>query len=290
MQQATERLETISQRAQSAYRTLLVHAEPAMASSHRVELAASLARQFDARLIGVGAGIYEPVTAGEPFASMVATAEWMTLLQAQVEKDIDAAQASFRRDAAGADLGWRAIHDYPAKALRDTARAADLIVLGASSSAPDSSHADPAEVVMTAGRPVLVVPPGRSHLRARSVLVAWKDTRECRRAIVDAMPFLQLADEVIVHAVTSKGEEAAVARELDDVVDHLRRRGVLADKDITPARNADVAAELERVAGLHGADLIVAGAYGRSRMREWIFGGATESFLLRPACCVLMSH
>lgn len=290
MQQTKERSQSPDRTVQSAYRTLLVHAEPAGASSDRVELAARLARQFEARLIGLGAGIYEPVATGEPFSSMIVTAEWMTLLQEQVEKDIAAAETGFRRDAAGAETEWRVIHDYPAKALRDTARATDLIVVGTSSKTRHARHADPAEVVMTAGRPVLIVPPGRSHLRTSSVLIAWKDGRESRRAIVDAMPFLQRADQVVVHAVVAKGEEAIVDRQLDDVVDHLRRQGVVAAKIITHAPDTDVAAELERVARLHGAELIVAGAYGHSRMREWIFGGVTDCFLLRPTCCVLMSH
>jgi len=78
--------------------------------------------------------------------------------------------------------------------------------------------------------------------------------------------------------------------ELDDVVANLRRHGVLARPLVTPIDREAVEAEIERVADLNDADLIVAGAYGRSRLREWIFGGVTDHFLRRPGRFVLLSH
>lgn len=269
--------------------TILVHAEPALASSHRVEVAARLARSLDARLIGLGAETFDPGPYSGAFLGY-AGAEWVGLVQEQIEKNLAAAETAFRRDAAGADVDWRTIQDYPHRALINTAHAADLIVVSPTGDRGDLQSADPADVVMSAGRPVLVVPEGRSHLVGMNVSVAWKNTRECRRALTDAMPFLQRADEVVVHAVVKPDMADVAVFETGDVVANLKRHGVEARALVTTIEDNAVEIELERVAGLNGADLIVAGAYGHSRLREWAFGGVTDSFLHRPTCFVLLSH
>jgi nucleotide-binding universal stress UspA family protein len=182
------------------------------------------------------------------------------------------------------------VQDYPSRALVRSARAADLIVMSPKSPGAAARTADPAEVVMTAGRPVLIVPNGASHFRGSAVVVAWKDTREARRAIADAMPFLLAADQVIVQAVCEDDAVEASAFQTDDVVANLKRHGVRASAKVTRIPAEGVAHELERVARLNGADLIVAGAYGHSRTREWVFGGVTDDLIHRPKCFVLLSH
>jgi nucleotide-binding universal stress UspA family protein len=271
------------------YATILVHAEPGMASSHRVEAAARLARDLGARLVGLGAETFDPVPYSGAFMGY-GGAEWVGLVQEQIAKNIAASETAFRRDAAGADVEWRTIQDYPHRALVNTAHAADLIVASPKSDRGDLQSADPADVVMSAGRPVLIVPEGRNHLVGMKVVVAWKNTRECRRALTDALPFLQRADEVIVLAATKADLTDLATFETNDVVANLKRHGVDARALVTIVDNEAVELEIERVAGLNGADLIVAGAYGHSRLREWAFGGVTDSFLNRPTCFVLLSH
>jgi nucleotide-binding universal stress UspA family protein len=269
--------------------TILVHAEPGEASTRRVEVAARLARSLDARLIGLGAETFDP----DPYSGVFtgyASAGWVGLVQEQIAKNLAAAETAFRRDAAGADVDWRATQDYPHRVLVNTAHAADLIVVSPRGDRGPLQSADPADVVMTAGRPVLIVPEGRSHLVGMKVVVAWKNTRECRRALTDALPFLQRAEEVVVVAVVKPGMAAAAILETDDVVANLKRHGVDARPLVTPIDHEAVESEIERVAALNGADLIVAGAYGHSRLREWVFGGVTDSFLRQPSCFVLLSH
>lgn len=273
----------------SSYATLLVHAEPGLVSSHRVEVAGRLARDLDARLIGLGAETLEPIPTADPITGFAA-AEWVVLAQEQVGKNLEAAEAVFRRDAGGADIEWRAVQDYPGRALVGLARAADLIVVGPRGAASLTRTADPADVVMGAGRPVLMVPDGQHHLRARAVAIAWKDTRECRRAVADALPFLQRAEDVIVHAVCKSDEADRMAFEVDDVVANLKRHGVEARALITTSTPEGVAGEIEQVAKSNNADLIVCGAYGHTRLREWAFGGVTDDLMHRPGCFVLMSH
>jgi nucleotide-binding universal stress UspA family protein len=274
----------------STYKTILVHAEPNLASSHRVEVAARLARELDARLIGLGAETFDPTLFSGPFTGPVA-GDWINLVQEEISKSLAGAETAFRRDAAGADTDWRSVQDYPNRALVGAAHAADLIVVSPRSRDRSGLQAaDPADVMMAAGRPILVVPEGRSHLVGMTVVVAWKDTRECRRALSDALPFLQRAEEVVVVSVAKPDVTDIATFEVDDVVANLKRHGVDARAVVTSVDNDAVQDELERIANLNGADLIVAGGYGHSRLREWAFGGVTEGFLHRPSCFVLLSH
>ncbi len=289
MQQTMERPATQAVVPTPSYATILVHAEPGLTSTRRVEFAARFARSLDARLIGLGAETFDASLLSGPFEGFSA-GEWAGLVQEQIDKNLDAAETAFRRDAAGADFEWRVIRDYPHRALVSTAHAADLIVVSPRSRRSALQSADPGDVAMAAGRPLLVVPDSGAHLAGKSVLVAWKNTRECRRAITDAMPFLLRAEEVVVAAVVNPDKAEAAAFELDDVVANLKRHGVNARPSVTASVHEAVEYELERIAGLNGADLIVAGAYGHSRLREWAFGGVTDSFLTRPGGFVLLSH
>jgi nucleotide-binding universal stress UspA family protein len=271
------------------YSTILVHAEPGLGSSRRVEAATRLARELNARLIGLGAETFDPALFSGPFTGFAA-GEWVTLVQDEIAKNLSAAEEAFRRDAAGADIDWRTFQDYPHKALVQSAHAVDLIVVSPQGKRSSLTSANPGDVVMSAGRPVLVVPETGKHLSGMSVVVAWKDTRECRRALSDAMPFLQRADEVTVLAAVRPDETDIAVFETDDVVANLKRHGVDARALVSGIGPEAVEDEIERVAELTGADLVVAGAYGHSRLREWAFGGVTDTLLHQPSRYVLLSH
>lgn len=272
------------------YANILVHVEPGLSASHRTEVAAGLARDFNAHLIGVGAEAIDAAYMVDPYAGLLMP-EWIVAAQEQVAGRLKAAEEAFRRDAAGVDLEWRALQTFPSAALVQASRAADLIVVGAvAKAASNYRSANAAEVVMGSGRPVLVVPEAGRHLRAANIVVAWKETREARRALADAMPFLLRAQNVIVQAVCATGEVEAAAFQVNDVVAALRRRGIQARPGVTTSRDEDVVTELYRIAELNEADLIVAGAYGHSRLAEWAFGGVTNDLLHRPERFVLTSH
>lgn len=270
-------------------RSVLVHAEPGAGSSHRVKVAARLARDNGARLIGLGAEAFEPMLTVDPFFGYAA-AEWATLVQSQIVASLKNAEAAFVRDAAGADTEWRSIEDKPARALAHAARAADIIVMSPKGKGGSSRTADPADVIMTSGRPVLIVPDGATQLHGKAVIVAWKDTREARRAIADAMPFLIAAEDVILQAICDETEVESATRQVNDVVDSLKRHGVKARASVTTATQGEVTMILTQTAIANHADLIVAGAYGHNRASEWVFGGVTDDLLHRPEGFVLLSH
>ena len=270
------------------YATLLVHAEPGLQSMQRVEVAARLARELGACLIGVCAETLSPFLPADPALACSAD-QRLAKLSEMVEDDLADAERAFRRDAAGADIECRRMYEFPAEALARTARAADLIIVSPKTGAPGAREADPGEVVLRSGRPVLVAPLHARRLRRDTVVVAWKDTREARRAVAAAMPFLLEAEEVIVLAICDESQMDVAAAETEDLVASLKRQGVKARARIK-ASTGGVMNELMRTVSGTDADLIVAGAYGHSRLQELVFGGVTEQFLRNPACFVLMAN
>lgn len=274
----------------SGYASILVHVEPGLSASHRTEVAAALARDFDARLIGLGAEAIDTAFMADPYSGMVLP-EWILEAQKQVAGRLKAAEEAFRRDAAGVDLEWRTMQVFPNVALVETSRAADLIVVAAvAMGASNYRTANAAEVVLGSGRPVLVVPESGRHLRGDNIVIAWKDTREARRAVTDSLPLLRRASSVVVQAVCASDTVETAAFQVNEVVEALRRHGVAARPGVTTARDNDVVHELYRIARLNEADLIVAGAYGHSRLAEWAFGGVTNDLLHHPELFVLTSH
>jgi nucleotide-binding universal stress UspA family protein len=152
-----------------------------------------------------------------------------------------------------------------------------------------SRHVNVGDVVMHVGRPVLVVPAGASGVDFDKIIIGWKDTRETRRAIADALPFLRKAAQVTVVEIVAEPELEAAQARLDDVVIWLSRHGVVAEP-IARASAGEDAHQLHVVALECNAGLIVAGAYGHSRVREWVLGGVTRDLLLRAGQCALVSH
>ena len=175
------------------------------------------------------------------------------------------------------------------------ARYADLAILG-QRNPTDTSLAAVSDVVgttlLSSGRPVLVLPYlGDFSAVGRNILAGWKSTREAARAINDAMPLLQRADTVTVlainpeHGIGGDGDVPA-----SDIALHLARHGVKASAAHTVAKEIPEGDALLNYASDNGADLIVAGGYGHSRMRELMFGGVTRTLLTSMTVPVFLSH
>ena len=132
------------------------------------------------------------------------------------------------------------------------------------------------------------MPDGIDKLPARRIVVAWKDSRESRRAVRDAVPFLRDAQEVMIVEVC---EPAAPSRtSMDDVADYLLRHEVVVGAKTSLQAIGSVADEILQFARQEKADLIVAGGYGRSLLGEWIFGGVTRDLLANASLCCLFSN
>jgi nucleotide-binding universal stress UspA family protein len=121
-------------------------------------------------------------------------------------------------------------------------------------------------------------------------VIGWKDTREARRAVCDALPFLPRAKHVTIVEVCQARAEGSVARHVNDVADYLARHGISSDPRVIPDRDFSAAQQLTDLAQAEGADLLVVGAYGHRRLGEWFFGGVSRDLLAASPICCLMSH
>jgi nucleotide-binding universal stress UspA family protein len=182
--------------------------------------------------------------------------------------------------------------EIPLRFVAREARAADIIVIrqsGGGVLTDPFSGVNPSDLVMQAGRPLLVVPDEAGSFDLRSVLVAWKDTAEARRAIVDSLPLLRKAKDVTIAEIAEDGSREAALNRTDDVVAWLSRHNIAANA-LVPEENAHAGVALDRIASSIGADLVVAGAYGHSRLSEWILGGVTQHLMFESTRCVLLSR
>jgi nucleotide-binding universal stress UspA family protein len=272
----------------SGLRSIMVHVETSPETLPRLHVAVDLARKFDAALLGVGVEAFPMALEAE----RVVPGETVLELQKILDDDLGRAEEIFRAHSAGLRAEWRAVATLPGPAIARLSRAADLIVAGGAPLSHGASYraADTADLAMQSGRPVLVAPPTGGRFHGDAALVAWKDTREARRAIADAMSFLKRAEEVLVVEVCAEEEVADAQAHTADVVRYLQRHQVPARAKVLIAPPEGAADALTHQARNLDADLIVAGAYGHSRLGEWAFGGVTRALLHSTDHFVLLSH
>ena len=271
-----------------AYRTFLLELVDDPQNDSRIECARRLAAQFDAELVGIHVSPppFLPVGFGEGAAYVgpevfEAQREANRLVRERVE-------AAFRRQCDPAKMPVRDIYEEgdPGELLAEAARGADLTILaqeggsGLEALAPQPIH----HVILSAGGPVLVLPRAApAATLGKHVVVAWNGSREAARAAKDAVPFLVRADAVIVVAA---GEEAAAS--LDAATGLLKRHGAkVTVRQVEMGRGHGTT--LLEAAAAESADLLVMGAYGHSRLREIVLGGATRDVLRGARMPVLLS-
>jgi nucleotide-binding universal stress UspA family protein len=262
-----------------SYKSILVNLDIDAPIGPLVQGAADLATRFDGELIGFCA-------ADAPFP-MIMTPEsgdiavgWWRQQREDIESRFKEMRAEFDRVVAGSvRTEWRATVGDPTHTLVATSKVADLIVTAApTETAIGNAYrtVDLGSLVLQSGRPLLVLADKSRKIATRKIVIAWKDTREARRAVADAVPLLAVANEVIVVTVASdpdKWDRDSVA----DVCTFLANHGIKARTEVIKA--VDEAGMLIEFATSSHADLIVSGAYGHSRLREWAFGGVTRSLL-----------
>ena len=273
------------------YATVMVSLALDESNEARLEAAGQIAERFDSGIVGIAAAQFSPpvyFTSGEQAQNLIDQG------QALIKKRMSELEVQFR-DATknrAKYVEWRCAIDFPARYILQEARCADIIVSGGQSNALSDPFAlaSPKDLVMQAGRPLLIAPDNVSWLDLRSVLMAWKDTPEARRAIAYSLPMLRKAKEVTVAEIVEAGDNrsAAVSR-VRDVVAWLSRHGVSAS-EVVPEDGGDVIVQLDAIAANVGAGVVVAGAYGHSRFRELILGGMTQHLMTQSSRCVLLSH
>ncbi len=274
------------------YSTLMVHLDVGRSNAGRLQVAGDLADRFHASVVGIAAA--QPMQVA--YADGYVSGEMVEDDVKAKEKEIAAAEAEFRgafQKRTNA-LEWRSVItlDPLSDFIAREARSADFVITGAdrNKSVFDSSrHIELGDLVMRIGRPVLVVPEAATKIGFDRIIVGWKDTRETRRAVADALPLLKKATFVTLVEIAPENEMVQARGHLDQVVEWLKRHGVIAESIATTSTGND-SRHLAEIGREQKADLMVAGAYGHNRLREWMLGGVTHDLLTRPEACSFVSH
>ena len=292
-----------------ALKDILVGIDPSTAGEGRLKLALNLVRAHQAHITACYVmreehGAPSPILPGAPVnpgpgvliaPEAVTTAGDPAFPPASREAErAEQVEELFRTELRAHGLGgeWHLLSPGEAALFIDLAKAFDLTILGQLSPEIRSTGFRPDEIIIATGRPVLVVPyAGAFDTVGRRVLVAWDGTREAARAANDALPLLENAEAVTVMFVGAR--ETTLAEHhpsIERIVHHLQRHGIPARAEETlqgDLRISDVL--LSRAADL-AVDLIVAGAYHHSQLREALVGGVSRELLDHMTVPVLMSH
>jgi nucleotide-binding universal stress UspA family protein len=275
-----------------SYKTILVYLNDSRRAEAILEPAVYLAARNNAHLIGLH--VFASVPA--PPVPMPYGADIVKAVAAAQQKETDEIAATFARMTAGRQLvaEWRAEKGPrvdPTSIVLEHCRTADLVVTGQSD--PDweaTPLTDIAEhLALSSGRPVLVIPyVGRYPTLGRNIVVSWKASREAARAVFDALPLLSQAEQVQILEI---GEGNGNGKSVDSTIAlTLARHGIKPSVRTSVAGEISVGDEiLSRLSDL-GADLLVMGAYGHSRMRELVFGGVTRHVSRHMTVPTLFSH
>lgn len=275
-------------------RSLLVHLDASDACAVRLHVARQLAERYGASVTALFAVV--PGSSGMPTSfSAAAIAEAVQAI------DIDGrhhARAALEKATSmgGPPVTWvESVAEAPLRALARQGLFADLLVLGKRD--PSGPHAeqlppDFAEsVVIESGKPALVVPDdARADNIGRTIVIAWKPSREAGRAVTAALPLLRTAKAVHALMWKDKKDAATPAQHLGQLSALLQAHGVAVQAHALGQAPARIGEAILAQTQALGADLLVMGCYGRSRARELVLGGASRSVLSAMPLPVLMAH
>lgn len=280
-------------------RDIMLHLDTTDRCAERLRLALHLAARDGAHLAGVFVIDVPPpgMTAGYEMAyAMGGTDSLFEQLRTQALAAAEPVRLNFEAELrkAGTPGEWRLVEGLTPELLALHARYADLAIIGQPDpNAPYGTTAQDVSVsaLLTSGRPVLSVPyAGQFPSLAGHALVAWNASREAARAVNDALPLLRACQKVTVlainprHGIGGHGDMPAA-----DICLHLARHGINAEAAHTMAADIAEGDALLSYAADISAELIVMGAYGHSRLREWAFGGVTRTLLQTMTAPVFMS-
>ncbi|MFW5679604.1 MAG: universal stress protein [Pseudomonadota bacterium] len=263
-----------------SFKTIVVHVDADSNRDERLTLGTALASRHDGHLIGLYPiePPYLPPSLGE-LAGPV-EAEMIEAQRQAAQARAEELETVFRerfRDG-GLSVEWRTEEGDPATVLARHGRYADLLVVpqgDEGSVFPDASLAE--RIILDGSCPVLMVPrEGHFAGFGETVLVAWNDSREAAKAVRAALPLLEDAKKVVLLQVDPPdGSDALVI----DKATQLARHGIRADAHHTVSAGVPIGEVLLSSIADHDASALVMGAYGHTRLREWVLGGATRSVL-----------
>jgi len=273
-----------------SYKDLLVLVDPTDVKRDVLECAANVAADHDAHLAGLYVG-YDPLTG---FAESQMPPDMLHLHQENLAKAEDEVKSKFDEMGrlAKVNTEWRTATEAQLSALILNARYADLVMMSgsASSSSDLIAHRYADNVVMAAGRPVMLFPDSYKWDKGfHRVMIAWDGSREATRAVHDALPVLYRADKVIVMEVADR-DDVTSRDPASDIARHLARHGLNTESAHSVKTELSIGDQLLSAAVDYSADMLVAGAYGHSRLREYALGGVTRHLMMHLTVPMLFSH
>lgn len=270
-------------------KSVLLYANNDQGLESRLQAALDMVRLFEAHLVCVHATPFDAYVVGDPFGGVYA----MPSIMDEIRATDDAHRARMEERLGREGVSWEWLHydGNPAQAVVDRSRLCDLIVLSLPAPTEGIAHDGPlamtGEVTVHARTPVLAVPQASRGVDGLGpALVAWNGAPESSNALRLALPMLRQAS--LVHVVTvieDAGEFPAV-----DACAYLARHGIETELHEWPRNEQSTAAALIEAAARLGAAYVMMGAYGHSRFREAVVGGATRDMLLRSPVPLLLGH
>lgn len=277
-----------------SYKDILVHLDSSPACPTRIDIGVNLARIFDAKLTGLYVVGLAPM---HQYAEADLGPELVEAHDRYMREAAHDAERIFheRTRMANVPAEWRQVEGALPDLVMLHGRFSDLIIAGQRNPErldPGTAPELPEHLILDAGRPVLVVPhTGTFPTVGERVAIAWKTNRGAARAVNDALPFLKKAKAVCVIAINP---ESGISGEGDDpaadVAQHLSRHGISAETRSPKAERGTLGKTLRDTIADFGADMVVMGAFGRSRWSELILGGVTRTMLSNMTVPVLMSR
>ena len=273
---------------------IVVYVDSAEATKARVGFAVALAKEHGAHLIGIA---FAPIALLPLYGADVGFADMSEVLESvksQGAKALQAFEASAK--AAGVTAEVRMMQVMSVGVPHDFARAArqaDLAILGQPRDGDPliGQYALVERCLFASGRPVIIVPASPEKLALKGVVVAaWDGSAEAARAINDAMTFLKQAARVVLVVGVTGAQDEEDGPEIDDMVAHLKRRGIMVEAMRVKTGEGDIGRLLLTTAKTLGADLMVMGAFHHSRWREFILGGVTLTVLEEATIPLIMAH
>lgn len=275
---------------------ILVHLDDSKVCSHRIRTAISLATKHDAHVLGVALQIKSTIA---DYINEALPSGFHEAQRAAVELSATKSIERFTAEAtkAGISFATDIINESAAKApsiLAYYARHTDITILGQTNE--DSAGAGFNTALMDAalletGRPLYLVPyVGKKIQPVKTAVIAWDGSVKAARALNDAIPLLQDRKETIILVINASERKTAHGKQPGaDIAAHLARYGVHAKIELETVSQIDIDSAILNFLAESGADLLVMGAYGHSRLREKAFGGVTQNILKNMTVPVLMS-
>ena len=279
-----------------AIKDILVHLDGSSQAMVRLDVAAELARRHNAHLAGLFIiDLMAPAMLAGDGNGTYMVAELLETMRQEALAQAATVQARFqerlRRDGIAGE--WRLVEGFAPGQVALQARYADLLVAGqADPEVSDAGEAIVEQAIFSSGRPVLVVPnAGRFGVVGRRVVVGWNASPQAARALHDALPLIEPTARVKVIAVNPQVDDGSHGEQPGaDIARHLARHDLKVEVErISSDEVTDGECLLNAVAD-EAADLLVLGAFGHSRFREFILGGVTRTMLQEMTVPVLLAH